>query len=314
MKYVITTILLLFYYLLTLGQGSMNRTFFQTNSKKHLYYVDLNNSAANVYQMGSYFDKAGTGYSIRKTDTLIKQPDGTYLGKTTKIIRDNNKFYLVTENKKTKKFNIDTVKTLSVVNNNLNNAYYLDNYFKISDELNKSYPLNHHTFRNGFYTWKELQNKEIDYLQFREFANKWLKEKKDSIIILQDSHVAQTNYIIQNIKTFDYKTLRDSLTKLPAEYRNLSWYYGTVINEVAKQRPDYFFRLAEDFPNNRSIIFIAVEDNKEVIQGLRDVQGHNEIKEEFFKDRRFGKTMPYRILGIYAVIVGLLTWLIVSQK
>jgi ATP-dependent RNA circularization protein (DNA/RNA ligase family) len=134
------------------------------------------------------------------------------------------------------------------INNKLNNAYYLDHYFKMAHELNRSYPLNYHSFRNGFYSWEHIQNKEKDYRQFREIANVLLKGIKDSISLIQDNHVATTNYLIQNMNTVNYSTLKDSLTKLPPDYKSKSWYYGTVINEVAKQQPAYFFKLAEDFP------------------------------------------------------------------
>ncbi|MEP7142319.1 MAG: hypothetical protein ABI707_05595 [Ferruginibacter sp.] len=314
MKQILTTILLLLSQLLSPGQNNATGTLFQTNSKTRLFYVDFKNSQAHVYEIGRYLDKAGTGNSIKSVDTLIQQSNEIYIGKHSKIIEENKKFYLVKEFNKTKNFRIELVKDVEMANNNLNNAYYLDNYFKMSDELNKTYPLNHHSFRNGFYTWKELDNREEDYLMFREFARKRLKKIKDSISNLQDNCVSKTNYIIQNIKAFEYNTLKDSLVKLPAEFSSVSYYYSSVINEVAKQRPEYFFRLAEDFPKNRSLIFMAVEDNKEVVNGLSAVEGHNEIKKEFFKDRRFGKSMPYGIIGTYAVIGGLLAWLILSQK
>ena len=56
-----------------------------------MYYVELNNSGGKVFEMGSYLDKAGSGYSIRNTDTVKRQADQTnvlYLGKTTKIVND----------------------------------------------------------------------------------------------------------------------------------------------------------------------------------------------------------------------------------
>jgi hypothetical protein len=183
----------------------------------------------------------------------------------------------------------------------------------MSADLNNAYPLNHHTFRNGIHSWEVLKNKEVDYLQFRDFTVTRHKEIKDSITRLQDTYVLLTSYLIKNLKTLEYDALKDSLTNLPADYRSVSWYFGTVVNEVAKQRPECFFRLADDFPNKKSLIFIAVEENKEVIEGLKRVDTHLEIKKEFFKDRRFGKTLPYRILATYAIVGGLLTWLIVSQ-
>ena len=130
---------------------------------------------------------------------------------------------------------------------------------------------------------------------------------------MQEKNIALTNYLVQNIKTLDYKTLSDSLVKIPTEFGNQGSYYITITNEIAKVNPDYFFRLCEDFPQNKTIIFTSVE-NTEVISGLKAVEGHDQIKKEFFRDRRFGKTIPYKIIGLYAVIGGLLTWLIVSQN
>jgi hypothetical protein len=43
------------------------------------------------------------------------------------------------------------------------------------------------------------------------------------------------------------------------------------------------------------------------------VQGYDDLKKEFFKDYKYGKTMPYRIFGTYAIFAGLLTWLIIAQ-
>jgi hypothetical protein len=292
------------------GAGS----FYQAKNWGRLYYADLNDATAYVYAMGGYLDKAGTGYSIRKTDTLTRQPDGSYNGGTTKIITENSKRWLVIEEKKARRLLLEPAKDAALVNTNLNNAYYLDSYFKMSEVLNKAYPLQHHSFRNGFYTWKNLPNKEMEYMLFKAFANGRLKSIRDSIGNVHDGYSALMNDIIQNLKTSSYDTLKARLTKLPAEYRSSSWYYGTVVNEAARQQPAYFFRLAADFPANRSLIFMAVEDDKAVVKGLKAAEGQDEMKKAFFKDRRFGKTMPYKTVGIYAVAAGLITWLIVSQK
>ncbi len=312
MKQTIVIILFLSHYLLASAQDNRTETLLQTNTKNHIYYVDLQESEAYVYRIGRIYDKAAAeaGYLPIKTDTLVKQSDNTYIHENTKLIYVNNKLYLITKFKKTKKFQIDTVKNLGVANHNLNNAYYLSHYFEMSRELNQKYPLSDQDFRNGFYTWKKLPNKEINYLQFRTFADKQMKATKDSISTLEDSHVALTNYALQNIRSFAYDTLKHYLTQLPVAYRS---YYSTIITEVAKQKPEYFFRLAEDFPTNKYIFFSAYDDNKEVIQGLKSVVGHDDIKKEFFKDRRFGKTMIYRIIAPYAIMGGLLAWLIIAQ-
>ena len=311
MKLTIPTVLLVLNYLHSLGQDSIPGTIFQTSNKTQLYYVTLHTSGAYVYQMGYYFDKAGSGYSIKNTDTLTGQTNLLYEGKIVKLISENNKFYLLTGFTKGKKFLLQLVTNASNVVHNLNNAYYLDSYFKMSDSLNRTYPLHHHSFRNGYYSWEGLPNKEINHFEFRKFTTERLKELQDSIGYVEEKNTSLTNYIVENLKTLDYNTLKDSLVKLPAEYGHS--YYATAINEIAKTKPGYFFKLSEDCPQNKGIIFTSVED-KQVIEGLKAVEGHEQVKKEFFKDKRFGKTMPYKIIGIYAVIGGLLTWLIVSQN
>jgi len=308
-----TTIILINLSFIVIGQSHNERIFLETNSKTELYYIELGDSFGKVYKMGRYYDKVGCGYSIRSTDTLIKQQKGFYLGDSNKVITESNRVYLITQYKKTKKFILDTITNIKILNTNLNNAYYLDHYFSMSYKLNKTYTLNHYSFRNGFYSWEKIPNKPLDHNQFKIYANKRLKEIEDSIISIQDHYVLLTNYLIQSIKTIDYKTLKDSLIKLPADFKGTSWYFGTVINEISNHRPDFFFKLAEDLPNNRDVIFSAVYDNKDVIQGLRAVENHAEIKKEFFKDRRFGKTLPYRIIGMYAVIIGIVTFIIINE-
>jgi hypothetical protein len=306
-------IFLLLLFLSASGQENADSVLFQTQGKMRPHYVDLRGTGGKVYSMGRYLDKAGSGYSIAATDTLIIHEDGSYSGNKTKVVKENNKLYLIITGKKTSKFLLNTVKDPDLSNYNLNNAYYLDHYFKMCEELNKLYPLNHNSFRNGFWMWKEIPNKNMDYLVFRNFADKRLKEIKDSISEVQNRYVRLTNYITGNLQTPDYHLLKDSLTKLPAEYKSSSWYYGTVVNEIAKQRPEYFFRLAEDFPDNQNLIFGSIENSKQVIQGLKAVEGYGDAKKAFFKDRRFGRTMPYKIIATYAIVGGLIALLIASK-
>jgi hypothetical protein len=156
----------------------------------------------------------------------------------------------------------------------------------MTDELNNAYPLNDLSFREGFSSWKKIQEKEIDYLKFREFADKHLKEIKDSIRKTQDHYVSLTNWIINNLATIEYSILKDSLTILPTQFPYTSRYYFNAINEVAIRRPEYFFRLAEDADQNRDLIFRSVVDDKQVMQTLNAVEGHDEIKQWFFSQHK----------------------------
>ena len=133
-----------------------------------------------------------------------------------------------------------------------------------------------------------------------------LKEMRDSISQEQDKYVSVTNSLVQNIETIEYGSLKDSLDKLPSASSPNSKYFSAVINEVAKRRPDYFFRLAEDFPDKRSAIFNSVENNKQVIAGLKAVEGHKDAKREFFRSKKFDKHMPIRIIVTTLVAVGII--------
>lgn len=319
MKFILTAAIFLLKFSFVSGQISNEEIFFETKSKIHSYYVQLNNSDAHVFEMGSYLDKAGSGPAIRSKDTLTKQPDGSnvlYAGKRAKIIIENEKLYLLiqtTPNKKVSKYILDTVGNTELVHTNLNNAYYLGNFFAMCDDLNKTYPLNHYSFRNGFYSWKGLNNKNIKHSDFTAITDIKLKAIKDSIAELQNQYTSLTNTLIQNIKTIDYNSLKDGLTKLPAEDRSTSQYFDTVIEEISIYRPEFFFKLAEDFPDKRHAIFWAVEDDKQVIKNLKAVEGHAEIKKKFFKERKFHKSAPYMAIIPYAALIGLVTLLVVTQ-
>jgi hypothetical protein len=295
------------------GQGNEQSIFLESKTKSRLIYLELNDSTAMVYEIGRYLDVAGSGFSILSTDTLKKKYDGNYTGKTRQVITRNNKTFLLAEFKKRTEVELDTSENLKQVYRILNNAYYLDRYISLSEELNKKYPLSHYSFRNGFSGWKQLPEKESNHGVFRKYADNYLKNIMDSISLLQDQYVNISTILKQNLKTIDYPSLKDSLLLLRADYHSQSWYFGSVVNEISKQNPEYYFKLAEDLPLQKDIIFSSVEENKNVIQSLKEVENHSAIKKEFFKDRKFNKSMKFKIISAYVVIAGLITLLIVAQ-
>jgi len=297
----------------TSGQESTNEIYLESKSKKYLNYVALNASNAIVYQMGKYLDVGGSGSSFRSTDTLVKQHDGTYIGKNSSLITKNQKPYLIIKYKKTTELQLDTSGNLNKVYETLNNAYFLDRFFLMCNELNQKYPLNHYSFRNGFSKWKNLPGKEMEHHQFRNYADIQLKNIIDSITAIQNQYSGLHQWLIQNIPSAEYHVLKDSLMKLPLNYESGNRYFGNVVNEISKQKPEYYFMLAEDLPQHRNTIFNSFEDNKQTVASLKAVEGHDQIKKDFFKERRFGKTMPFKIIGAYVIAAGLLTLLIVTQ-
>jgi hypothetical protein len=312
MKHLIVSLLLLGACQLAWSQANPGNRFLETDHKSHLYYVDLNHDTAKVYEMGYYYDKAGMGYAIADVRTLQKQPDSSYNDGHFRIAHENDGLYLVRMFGKNKKFRLNTARDTNLVNNRLNNACYLGGYFMMCRKLSQRYPLSSLNYSEAYFTWRALpeNEKNMHYMEFSVLAGKRFKERSDSISAEQDNYVRLTNYLIGNIRSLDYATLKDSLILLPARQAGQSKYYSTVIDTVALQQPEYFFRLAEDLPQHRSLIFSSGGRNKRVFSSLLRVEGYDEIKRDFIKARRSEKAFAIYAVGMsvfgYAIIAGLI--------
>lgn len=301
------TILTLFISLQIFGQDS---TFLKTTDKKNLHYVEICNNNVKVYKMGRYFDKAGTGPAILKTDTLVFIKQNEFKGKYYTLLKNEKIYSLISDNGK--KYQTEPENRLKI-NKELNNAYCLKSYFDLSDKLNKEFPLYHYTFRNGYYAWEKQPQKSINQTAFIQQTDKEIAIIYDSISEKQNDFTKTINFIIYNVKQANYKTLKDSISTLPIDWRPQNGYFDKSVFHMSKTNPEYFYKLLQDFPTSKKYIYIAVDHDKELVKQLKQVQGYDDLKKEFFKDYKYAKTMPYRIIGTYAIIAGLLTWLIIAQ-
>lgn len=195
----------------------------------------------------------------------------------------------------------------------MNNAYCLKSYFDLSDKLNKEFPLYHYTFRNGYYAWEKQTQKSINQTAFIQQTDKEIAIIYDSISKKQNAFTTTTNFITDNVKQANYTTLKDSISTLPIDWRQQNGYFDKSVYQMTKANPEYFYKLLQDFPSSKKFIYFAIDQDKELVKQLKQVQGYDDLKKEFLKDYKYGKTMPYRIIGTYAIIAGLLTWLIIAQ-
>jgi hypothetical protein len=233
-------------------------------------YTDHHENFIVAFDMASYLDKAGSGSSIRKADTLFLQSDKSYKGKEFKIENITSQLYITSlTEKKSKKYKLNICENIKIASQDLNNAYYLDCYFAMSERLNKKYKLNHFSFRNGFYSWEKVANKEINYIEFRKIADNEIQKTEDSISKRQEQLLSQTKYLVDNIEKLTYAEFKDSISKIPAEFPYQSSYYRTTVSEISKIKQDYVFSLYKDFPNNRALIEFAVEKDKTLVKKLK---------------------------------------------
>ena len=266
-------ILLLFLFAGKLFGQTSEPDFHQVTNPLRKIYTHIQEKFIVVFDMGKYLDKAGTGSSIRKTDTLHLQSDNSYKGREFRIEKVNNQPYITSlTEKKNRKYKLEIVDNKKIAFQDLNNAYYLDNYIAMSERLNKRYELNHFSFRNGFYSWKQIAEKDINYLEFKNIVDNLIRKVEDSISKRQDQLIAQTKYLIDNIDKMTYAEFKDNLSKIPAESAYQSSYYKTVVREISKNKQEYVISLYKDFPENRTLIEFAVEEDKALRQKLKAIQ------------------------------------------
>lgn len=268
----------------------------------------MSREIAKIYKMGltNHFDDT----IIIKLDTLKINIENEFKGNTYSINKKNEDLILKIEHSKTLKTEIIKDKAAFIT---LNKAYYLKSYFDLIDSLDNKFPLNNYSYRNGFNAWNMLVNKSYDHNKFKQNTDREIQTISDSIFNIQTRLIQTTDFITSFVKKVNYSVLRDSIKALNINYSPQSGYFDKSVYQMAKTNPEHFYKLLQDFPKNKKLIYLAVEKDKELIKQLKQVQGYKYLKKEFLKNYRFGKSMLYRGIGMYALCVGLITWGIVSQ-
>src|SRR5688572_3095108 len=138
MKKLLPTVILLLQYFLAFSQEK--ETLLQSTGKTHHYVVAIGDTAEKLYNIGRHWDKAGSGFSLRGSDTLLREAGGDYTGRSGRITKNVDGYtFTGTDQRKDRILHLGTVTNLPATQLKLNNGYFLDSYFKMSAELNASY-------------------------------------------------------------------------------------------------------------------------------------------------------------------------------
>ncbi|MCX6317329.1 MAG: hypothetical protein NTW29_08560 [Bacteroidetes bacterium] len=266
--------------------------YYQTTKKWGPFcYIRVEKNTAIVFTMGSYLDKAGSGHAIRGTDTLIQTGDQSFSGKMHEVKLAGGKPIITLRTGKKKVYDIVPSENLSTVYLQLNNAYFLDHFFAQCDSLNKKYPLNHFSFRNGFRYWEEMSGKNTTPEVFQPLADKKLRFVWDSVTQSNEYRLALSNQLIARLPEISYSSLKDSLQLFPFATISNNHYLRNVLRQCSMLQPEYFFRLSEDFKQFRSQIFLTADVEESTISKLKAVPGHEYAKKDFFKQLRFIRSL-----------------------
>ena len=263
--------------------GQEKMLFLQSDVKYKLHYIQVYPQFAFVYEMGSYLDKAGSGPSFIWSDSLNIDPGGGYSGKHSKLVLINDHLFLDTKVRISRRFFLVPVKDQVRANRDLNNAYYLGEYFKMTDEFNHSHPLQHHSFRSAFNFWETNKSKELSHDDFRTIANAEIKIIRDSLETEHRHFELITDEIVKNIKSAGYDYIKERFEKLPAQYAGESRYLEIAVIETGFNHPEFIYRLAQDLPGKKVVMFYIISSNKKLKQLLKSVDGYEELKKESLK-------------------------------
>ncbi|MFT3674318.1 MAG: hypothetical protein QM781_00325 [Chitinophagaceae bacterium] len=256
--------------------------------KGRVYYAQVQGNEVRLFKMGGYLDKAGTGFSIISIDTLQQQSNAVFANAKTQMRREGDVYEVTVQGKKENQLELKPADA-EKVKADINNGYYLKNYFAMADELNAEFQMQHYSFRGGFWSWRTMHDeyKRQDIDQFRKNTDAYLQQIKDSVGRLHTTYENLTGTLLEKMSTLEYNTLLDGVKQLPAEWAGTSLYFSTIIHEVSAKRPEFFFRLAQDLPvSQRSLIFYSASNKKEVKDKLREVEADPAIKRAFFGGKK----------------------------
>jgi hypothetical protein len=303
-------ILFIFLFLINLnivqGQHDSGKTVLTSIGKNRVFYIELNEQSGTVYQLGRWVDPAGSAYSITNTVT-IENATGKggllFNGKNIAIRRLQNNLYIISTTRKgrIKMTEIDTVSNEHPVNEKINNAYWWTNFLKMDDSLNKRFTSYHYSFRNGFGLWNSFKNKEIPFQEFRVYADNKLKEIRDSIVTAHTPYVALADETVNTISTINYSLLKENVAKFATDDASARGYLYKIVNSVCINRPELFFKLADDMPEKRQKLFDVV-DGKASVSQLKAIETDSPSKKEFFKQKKSDKRMTIGMIG--AAVAG----------
>jgi hypothetical protein len=268
------------------AQKNKLNKFLTANDSKYTFFIDLKDRSGIVFVLEEWMDKGFGGYRLIFSDTLQRQ-DATaayrYVGKSMKIQNEGGRAQLIFtgETSKPERLKIDTAYIQGDVLFKINNAYWWSGVVKVTEEINNKFPLHHYSFRNGLAIREGFRNKETDYGAFKKFADQKILAIRDSVERDQVAHTKITEDIVANISTMSYETLKDYTQKLPIEYE--TEYFSVVVNAICMNRPEFFFRLADELPKKKQQLFDAVDTNRIILKKLSDAPINSPSKNEFFR-------------------------------
>lgn len=268
MKNVIALLLLFVNGVVNAQQHEPN--FYQLKKFGQFFYADKMDKHLLVFRMGRYIDKAGSGPSIISCDTLYLLSENFYKGKKYAVKERESKLFFYRLSKPGSEYEMSKVEDTKHVCKELNNAYYLEKFFAMCRKFDGNASAYYYSSHSGFAQWEKIVDKEMNYITFRKIADENIEKLADSVVNNQSLLFKQANYLLKNTETVSYNEFAALVTNLGVEHSRLNKYFDSIINKFALIKRDYVVRLYKEYPDLRSSILFAINNNKAFRKELED--------------------------------------------
>jgi len=264
---------------------------------KESVFVEIADQYAMVYKLSRVFDIGYGGLTINYIDTLVKQTGITsYTGKRARLSQNGNKYSLILEklrSKKDRSVELNFSTSIEKDYREINRAYWMDAFVNLANEINTRFSWQHYSFR-GFHKYDHGNQDLLPYEEFKILADKKINELRDSLISKHSNYTSITNEVINNFGSIEYSVLKRSLENF-VEKQEYS-YFNIILQKVCKERPEWFYKLAEDMPSNKELMFSSVYGSS-TVKKLKAVKTGSPVKKEFIKYKRKDRRFTFTAIG-----------------
>lgn len=260
------------------AQGN-NSKFYDARTAYGRFLLVYEGDSSVVYKHTWALDKAGQGPLFKERIVLPKADSIVYTADGYKITKERDGVYINRSRKKNKKKKFEVLSD-SVATLELNHAYFLHVYLDSFIQLYNDYSVYYNHWINAFYKWDNVQDKYQNYLLFQKYVDSFVAEECDAIRFIEERYIANMQYVLDNIDSISYEEVKersDVLIKGDSPHR----YFNVVVKELSIKQPEYYVRLAQDYPNNYVQILLARDGSKETQRRLKATPGYKELMQKY---------------------------------
>lgn len=308
---------LLIFFLLNLIQASSqtipNETFLEHGST--LVLVKNEDIMISYYRF-SHFDVRSYRYpKMYDSDTLYKQIDGQYKGKSHTILKRYDTWYIKEKNKG--KYILNLINNQKEATEKMNQVIYRKHLTKLEKEIKSLYPYSYLNLWKFDSSINKLEWKTTNFKDFEPVAKDQIQLIKDSLIEHYNQIIEFSTNISEAIIEKDFPSYQENLFVLLADSMNYGdkIYFVYNVNLLVETDPAMYLKLVGDNYTYRKQLLASVDRTRELKKKLKAIEGKDQ-EEGFYFYKRYKRHRAIKIssASLFGYIFGQITYIIVQKS